>query len=182
MSLLSFIAFPRELDKSHLDVNVPELQVYEKDASYSFEKVFANSFIYSLDATHAAFEFCEPIELDILRKAEAANMHMADFARAFAEETHMSMEKTLREMDRYGLSHKNNRMRLALRCRTQLYDLVQLNIHAGETVEIFSCVVRTPGPVRLGPPKETRTLISEEVLVSELLDLRDGVKIEVRLL
>jgi len=177
MSLLSFVALPRVLDKGPLHIGGPDFQVYEPDNSFSFRRVFENPFIYALDA---AFTYCEAIKLDILAKAESASMSVADYMRVFAEEAHTSMEKTLREMDRYGLSHKNAKMRQALRCRTQLYDIVQLHTHAGETVEIFSCVVRSPGPAKLGPPKETITLRPEEVLVSALLDLRDRLKFEIR--
>ena len=206
MSLLSFISFPREVDtsciKSKIDkskivkvkdlkgtewekdyIGLPdnievyigsesdshELQVYEKHLTVSFKKVFNNQYIYSINALFTKLEFVEPAGsidkiLDEIEKYDGVRM---------SEEVYKKQsQKYHREIEQEIIIH-------IAHCRKQLYDLVKYNTNTGEIVEIFSGWVRTSDPVKLGPPKETRILDIEEVLISELLDLQSNLKIEI---
>ena len=208
MSLFSFIAFPRECDtsclKSRYDksksvkmkdlkgtkwendyIGCPddaivylgdpgdshELQIGEKDSWFSkYEKAFDNPFIYSLGAM---FIPPKPITQSVSLEEILDIIEEYDGVR-------MSKEEYIRESEEYGKVMKHQHIEHVARCRKQLYDLVKFNTEPGETVEIYSYWVSGSGAVKLRAPKEKIVLHVEDVLTSELLDLRDRRKIEIQ--
>ena len=210
LSLFSFIAFPREVDKSCLksrvdeskkvrvedlnetelernNIGIPdnvevylgdlddfdELDVYEKEPWFSFDEVFENQFVYSMNALFR-FARLERIEMSIEEELEHIEKYLG---------IHMAKGELLKEKAEAGEVRERSREKTTKyigRCREQLNDLVKHNIGSGEIVEIYSGWASDyRSSYKLGPPKETRVLNVEEVLVSELLDLADELKIEI---
>ena len=208
VSLLSYIAFPREVEmsclKSMIDrskmvkikdlkgtiweknyIGLPddlvvyignssdsdELQIYEKDPHISFKKVFENRFIYRINAKFSVYK----------PEVNMAEMDIEGILKSIQEYdgTSMTKEDFLKQSEELGVELEKRNKRHVTRCRKQLYDLVKFNTDFGEKVEIFCGWVRTPNPVKLGPPKEKIVIGLNDVLTSELLCLQHKLKIEI---
>ena len=204
MSLFSYIAFPRQVDisclKSKFDKtkvftiaeirgaevgtqiksDLSELpdglhvylgdllndaqgtQIYENREA-SFDAVFTNQFVYSFQAT---FEL-----LDAERYLEECISYFND---------DVIDNGDMRESDYIDFAHsmiKYNRDTVAV-CRKQLHELIQINTHLNEFIEIYSEYVDHIN-FNLGPPKGITTLHLSQVLTSELLRNEDNLKIEI---
>ena len=206
MSLLSFIAFPREVDtsciKSKIEkskiVKVKHLKGTEWEKDYIGLPDNIEVYIGSENESHELQVYEK--HLTVSFKKVFNNQYIYSINALFTKpefvEPTGSIDKILDEIEKHDRvrmsedeyikkSQKHYReieqetiIHIA-HCRKQLYDLVKYNTNTGEIVEIFSGWVRTSNPVKLGPPKEIRIIEIEGVLTSKLLDIQDKLKIEI---
>ena len=207
MSLFSYIAFPREVDTSCLISNVDEskkvtvgelkgteleclyqglpdempvylgdssdfwgVQIFELDFA-SFNGVFKNDFVYCLDADFTFRDLKEAIDSGM------KSFHYCKGMKALYYLTEADKWTEEECMEGIIKGYNDTKKRVTL-CRQQLYDVVQRNMHPGETVEIYSVWVHGD-ECNFGPPVGIKSIYVEQIPISESLDLEDNVKLEI---
>lgn len=170
-------------DLSDLD----ELQIYERSSTMLLENVFINQFIYSMNAIFKINKFDILDLIDINKRAETAGMNVDEYIKTFEKDTGISIDEDiaqikyyLKQSEGYIKEVEQKNINYVARCRQQLYELVKFNTIPGEVVEIFSGLVCSPNPIKFDLPIEKRVINLEEVLTSELIDMQDKLKIEIR--
>ena len=149
--------------------DLQELFIYEKQLGVTLKRVFENEYIYSMDAK---FKSPEPLIPDASIEELLDEIEKQDGVRMTREEYFKQSGEHRKNLAKMNMSH-------VARCRKQLYDLVKFNTTLDETVEIY-CGLVNESNFKFGPPKEIISLTIGEILTSELLDLRKGLKIEIR--
>jgi len=171
-----------------------ELVIYPEKPpqTFSFSKVFENKYIYFFNGQFGV----HGLSLEtMLNKLNMSAEEMYFYVGLGWEEVHEGLERkefliweTVRKTLEEGL------MWHCLRCTKQLYDLIRHNTDKGETVEIYAkhdyhirwdssgkkLINKNYG--KYGTPKDIRTINMEEICALEMLELKEGLKTEIRVL
>ena len=186
MSLFSYISFPRGVDTSCLKSRVDKSKIFtvgelrkNKKLSKADEQLPDNVAIYLGD-------FNDLYELSVFdnKKAKFKNVFKNPFIYELEARFNIEINEPESGIDTTGMEDFIKKLdkdiaEHIVRCRQQLYDLVQFNTKPGEIVEIYADWADNRNIFKFGPPRETRIINSEQILESELLDTQEKLKIEI---
>jgi hypothetical protein len=205
MSLFSYIAFPRPVDKSclksafdkskaftvgeirgtDLEKQIPggisdqlpdNVNVYLGDMSDFWGMNIFDKRDESFQNTFKnEFIYCLEADFNFGSQDEFIRQSMEIYRNSAKEERGGQTEAEFMEFARQIADDKKARAAL---CRQQLYDIFQLNVKPNESIEIYS-VWLGENSGAFAPPTEIRVIDITQVLSSDLLDLQEYVKLEI---